>query len=230
LKYFFSSALLAFCILILMTANSSGKLIPGPGGIIVFWILIFYLGVIEGGQNALVGLQPLDPQIYQSAPHSFTLRAINLTTQHQGALQKFLMGRQLITVIVIFALNGVGGIHEGCTTLFQLPSFLSALFCSSGLAIILVTILLGQVTTQILSTRYMIDFINNFLFLFTVYLSIAIECSGILHMVHFVSDMTSYLTRPSLASSSSSNSEPNQNLLKVILYWGRVLLSFLCLG
>jgi hypothetical protein len=204
--------------------------------VILFWILILYLGIIEGGQNALVGLQPLDPQIYQSATHSFTLRAINLTTQRKGALQQFLMGRQLITVIVIFALNGVGGIHEGCTTLFQLPSPLSALFCSSGLAIILVTILLGQVTTQILSTRYMIDFINNIFFLFTVYLSVAIECSGILHMVHFVSDTISYFTRsasapaPTAVSSNASESHQSPTRLEGILYWSRVLISFLSLG
>jgi hypothetical protein len=250
-----SGALLVFCIIILMTGNQNGKLIAGPGAVIIFWLLILYLGCLEGGQNAIVGLQPLVPHLYQTT-HPLTARIIRLTQggsssetdttavptltvipspgdddESSGKLEKFLMGRQLITVIVIFGLNGVGAIHEGCSTLFALPTPVTAIFCSSGVALIIITILLGQVTGQIISTRYMLDYLNNSLVLVTVYASIAIEISGLLHAVHFVSGAIELLIGGATPNSSSSSSpSKGRDLQSEILYWGRVGFSFLCLG
>jgi len=127
-------------------------------------------------------------------------------------------------VIVVFALNGVGGIHEGCSTLIPLPSVLAAIFCSSNIALIIVTILLGQVSCQIVSTRYMLDFINNIFFTMTVYLSLGIETSGILHTVHFASGSFQYL------SNATKTEGKEFDIVSQILYWGRVLVSFLFLG
>jgi hypothetical protein len=255
LKTLCSGALLGFCLLILMTGNQNGKLITGPGGVIVFWLLILFLGCLEGGQNAIVGLQPLDPDLYVLS-HPTAAHIIRLT-QHRplatasasgsragsdnesgsGSLERYLMGRQLMTVIVIFGINGVGAIHEGCSTLLSLPSPLAAIFCSSGVALIIVTILLGQVTGQIISTRYMLDFINNSIALVTVYASIAIELSGLLHAVHCVSGTIELFIEESPAGDPSSSSlgccccpDKGRDLQSKILHWGRVVFSFFCLG
>lgn len=222
-QYLISFLLLIFCIIIVMTGTQKGKLIEGPGGIVLFWVLICYLGCIEGGQNALVGLQHHDPSACEKT-HRHTALTTKLIHLNSGYLEKFIIGRQLITVIVVFALNGVGGIHEGCSTLIPLPSALAAIFCSSNIALIIVTILLGQVSCQIVSTRYMLDFINNIFFTFTVYLSLLIETSGILHTVHFASGLFESL------SNVTKNETKEVDLVTRILYWGRVAVSFLFLG
>mmetsp|Transcript_12335 Transcript_12335/g.12742 ORF Transcript_12335/g.12742 Transcript_12335/m.12742 type:complete len:552 (+) Transcript_12335:71-1726(+) len=222
IKYIGSGILLGYCVAIVMTGNQEGKAVKGAGGIVLFWIFICYLSCIEGGQNALVGLQPIDPTTYEKT-HKITALSTKLTRQ-PGYLEKFVMGRQLLTVIVVFAINSVGSISTGCSTAFNTSPAISEIFCGSGLALIFVTILLGQVTSQVITATCMLDFINNYIFAATTYVSVGIEFSGILHAVHFVSDVFQAI------SGQKREDEVPFTLLDHVLYWGRVLVSFLFLG
>lgn len=221
-KYIGSGILLGYCVAIVMTGTQDGKAVKGPGGIVLFWIFICYLSCIEGGQNALVGLQPIDPSGYEKT-HPITAYSTRLTRQ-PGYLEKFVMGRQLITVIVVFAINSVGSISTGCSTEFNTSKLVAQIFCGSGLALIFVTILLGQVTSQVITATCMLDFINNYFFALTSYISVGIEFSGILHSVHFVSDVFQYL------SGKKPENEVTYTLVDHVFYWGRVAVSFLFLG
>ena len=62
----------------------------------------------------------------------------------------------------------------------------AVVFLSTGLALILTTISLGQLMAQVNAATCMLDFINNYFMLFTVYVSLAIETSGLLHSVYLV--------------------------------------------
>lgn len=222
IKYIGSGILLGYCVAIVMTGNQEGKAVKGAGGIVLFWIFICYLSCIEGGQNALVGLQPIDPTTYEKT-HKITALSTKLTRQ-PGYLEKFVMGRQLLTVIVVFAINSVGSIHSGCSTEFNTSPAISEIFCGSGLALIFVTILLGQVTSQVITATCMLDFINNYIFAATTFFSVGIEFSGILHSVHFVSDVFQAI------SGQKREDSITYTLLDHVLYWGRVAVSFLFLG
>lgn len=224
-QYFYSSLLLIFSVALLMSSMAQA---PGHGhlfgiiSILIFWILIMYLGCLEGGQNALVGLQTAPPSRYRKS-HPCTAKAVEITS-HGNNLQRFLMGRQLLIIFLIFGVTSVGNISDQCSLLVPLPWILSYLFCKLGLALILVTILLGQVTCQILSTKYMREFINNRIFLLTVYLALGIECSGVLHVIHFSSGVFDHIT-----GSSGCNNDIVTPIFH-ILHWSRVILSFICLG
>jgi hypothetical protein len=214
---------------IVMTGDSTGKPLSGAPAIVIIWILLAYLACIEGGQNALVGLQSQDPETYKKS-HPITYMSTTIARK-PGFLEKFIIGRQLITVVVVFAINQMGTIHENCSTAFGTSRIVSVIFCQSGVALIIMTILLGQVSCQVVSALCMLDFINNFFFLVTTYLSIAIEYSGLLHTVHLVS----WLFERFLSSAEGGQSdapEPTfwEKAIEQMLFWGRVLGSLLCLG
>ena len=48
------------------------------------------------------------------------------------------------------------------------------------------TIMIGQLTAQVNAANCMLDFINSYFMLFTNYVSLAIEFSGLLHSVYLV--------------------------------------------
>jgi len=64
IKFLYSSALLVFAIVLVMaaiftkqTTATAEMNVPAVVAFLVFWFLIVWLGVMEGGQGALVGLQ-----------------------------------------------------------------------------------------------------------------------------------------------------------------------------
>jgi hypothetical protein len=66
----------------------------------------------------------------------------------------------------------------------------------------------------------MLDYVNNYFMLFTTYVSLAIECSGLLHAVYLVQIFFSKITGKPIESN-----EPPRNALRNVIFWGRVVLS-----
>lgn len=69
-KYLYSFALLTFSVVIVMaavfekqTTATANMDFPPVAACLVFWFLIIWLGVMEGGQGALVGLQMVDKSV-----------------------------------------------------------------------------------------------------------------------------------------------------------------------
>jgi hypothetical protein len=90
---------------------------------------------------------------------------------------------------------------------------------------ILITIILGQLTAQINAANCMLDFTNAWFMLFTTYLSLAFEASGILHSVYLVQRFFSKITGKPIDSN-----EPPRSAVQNILFWVRVLFSLVVLG
>ena len=170
----------------------------------LFWFLIFWLAMMEGGQGCLVGLQPIDPQLYQDThPRSYR----NTQLAHQGDnMERFIVGRQFLVVLVMFVSNVLvtsgpaneeqDGSGSGSSSsisaaasafLDALPDPIVSIFLSSGVALMLIAIMLGQLTAQINAADCMLDFINNYFMVYLVtFTSLAIEYSGLLHCVYLV--------------------------------------------
>ena len=144
-------------------------------------LLIVWLGLLEGGQGSLVGLQPVSPQHYQ-ASHPIAAQSTKLA--HAGDnLNRFIVGRQFLVVLVVYALNLAttsveGAIIPGCN-----PMAVQALL-SSGLASMFITVILGQLSAEVNATNCMLDFINNTAVYSTTVLCLAMEASGLLHAVY----------------------------------------------
>eukprot|EP01083_Nonionella_stella_P243538 848518_1 len=130
--------------LAMFTNQTTGTAIRGvPPGIAcaIFWCSILWLAMMEGGQGALVGLQPLDRNLYsESHPRAAKCTAI----AHDGDnMERFIVGRQFLVIFVIFAINTMANGIEGASVL-GLPDIVCKIFLSEGLAVIAITIIIGQ--------------------------------------------------------------------------------------
>jgi hypothetical protein len=181
-KYLYSMGLLIFSVFLVMAAifaeqtkaTSDMGLHPAIA-FFVFWFLILWLAMMEGGQGDLVGLQPIDKELYKET-HPVTYK--NTILAHKGDnMERFIVGRQFLVVLVVFVTNMMSSSIADIDVL-GLPEGIQTVFYGSGVALILVTIMLGQLTAQVNAANCMLDFINNYFMLyFVTYVSLAIEMS-----------------------------------------------------
>ena len=139
--------------------------IPPGGAFVLFWFLIIWLAMMEGGQGALVGLQPVDKSLYATT-HPRTLK--NTKLSHKGDnMERFIIGRQFLVVLVIFIINICGSAREEGVDPLGLPKIVNAIFIDNGLAMVITTIVIGQLTAQVNAAVCLLDdFINNYFMLF----------------------------------------------------------------
>eukprot|EP00578_Thalassiosira_sp_NH16_P020619 CAMPEP_0181098094 /NCGR_PEP_ID=MMETSP1071-20121207/11932_1 /TAXON_ID=35127 /ORGANISM="Thalassiosira sp., Strain NH16" /LENGTH=522 /DNA_ID=CAMNT_0023180645 /DNA_START=156 /DNA_END=1724 /DNA_ORIENTATION=- len=196
---------------------------------IAFILLIVWLAVMEGGQGCLVGLAGVPKSKYKRT-HPLTWKICRIV--HRGGhLERFIVGRQFLVVVVIFLMNMMGEAKTGANPL-NLPKWINDIFLGNSLAIIITTIDVGQLPAQVNAAVAMLDFIQNYIMLATVYVSLAIELSGLLHCVYLVQFL---FNRLAFASGSTedvdtANKQPQQTTLQMAAFWARVLLSLIILG
>ena len=150
---------------------------------ITIWVCTIWLTMIEGSQASIVGLQNIDRETYKlSHPYSYKCSAI----AHKGDnLKRYLLGRQFMVVLVVFAINNAG--HPlADAELWGLPSIVKTIFLSSGLAMIFFTVMIGQLSSEVNASLCMLDYINNVFAVMTVYVALALEFSGILHGAYLI--------------------------------------------
>jgi hypothetical protein len=229
-KYTYSMLLLIFSVTIVMaaifskqTVATSEKGIHPVLAFFIFWFLIYWLGVMEGGQGCLVGLQHIDKTLYAES-HPTTLK--NTTIAHQGDnMERFIVGRQFLVVLVVFVSSFLSSSFPDAEVLGLSDEFRS-IFLSSGFALIFVTITIGQLVFQINAANCMLDFINHcFMLYFVTNVSLAIEFSGLLHSVYLAQIIFAKFTGKSVDSQ-----EPSRGKCLAVFFWCRVILSTLILG
>jgi len=229
LKFSYSTILLVACVVVVHAAVFTEQTIATRDlnihpavAFFIFWFLIVWLAMMEGGQGALVGLQSIDKQKYAET-HPRTL--LNASIVHKGDnMERFIIGRQYLNVLVITVINLMGSSIEGASVL-GLPQWVDNIFLATGVGMILTTIVVGQLAAQINSANCMLDFINNYFMLFTTYVSLAIEYSGLLHCVYLVQIVFYKISGKPM----ESNESPRSALQKGF-FWGRVLMSLVILG
>ncbi|KAG7338439.1 silicon transporter [Nitzschia inconspicua] len=228
-KYLYSLALLIFCVVQVMGAiftqqtTSTANGFPAIGAFFIFWFLIFWLAMMEGGQGALVGLQPIDRQLYkESHPRAYKISGI----VHRGDnMERLIVGRQFLVVLVVFVSQLMSSAVPNIE-LWGISKEATEVFLNSGVALMVVTIVLGQLTAQINAANCMLDFINNYFMLYIVtYFSLAIEYSGMLHSVYLVQMFFS-----KYAGKDEEKEQPPMNLLQRFFFWMRVVFSLSLLG
>jgi silicon transporter len=229
-KYLYSMVLLIFSVFLVMaaifteqTVGTKDKGLHPVLAFFIFWFLIILLAMMEGGQGCLVGLQPIEKALYaESHPRSLK----NTTLAHKGDnMERFIVGRQFLVVLVVFVLNLMSSAADDVDVL-GLSSVIQDVFLSSGVALILVTIMLGQLLAQVNAANCMLDFINNYFMLyFVTYVSLAIEASGLLHSVYVVQIFFSKIT-----GSAIESKEPPHRGIQNAFFWGRVAFSVFILS
>ena len=184
---------------------------------IMIWGAIIWLSMVEGGQGSLVGLAPVNRRLYEkSHPISHKITSV----AHVGDnLDRYLLGRQFMVVMIVFVINMAGGPLEGAE-LWGLPKVVTDAFLGSGLAMILLTAMVGQLNSQVNASLCMLDYINNYFAVLTFWVAMAIEFSGLLHASYVVQMLVSWMAGQKV----QSNEEP-RNLLQNAFFWARCTLS-----
>jgi len=90
---------------------------------------------------------------------------------------------------------------------------------------ILMLAMIGQLSAQVNASHCMLDFINSYVALATLYVALAIEFSGILHSAYLIRWMVEKLARRPATSTGKSSSG-----LQRFLFAGRIVLSLCILG
>jgi hypothetical protein len=124
-----------------------------------------------------------------------------------------------MVVLTVFSVNMSGG-PLGDAKLWGFPSWLTGIFLQSGLAMILFTCNVGQLNTQVNASLCMLDYINTYFGLFTLYVAMAIEFSGLLH--------ASYLVQMAVAALAGKRIESNEDprsIVQNLFFYGRCFAS-----
>merc|ERR1719188_2785323 len=76
----------------------------------IFWPALYWLSMVEGGQASLVGLPPVDMQLYQKS-HPKTYDIMKVVNKGDN-LDRYLMGRQFLVLALVFLENLAGGVMD----------------------------------------------------------------------------------------------------------------------
>jgi len=173
--------------------------------------------MVEGGQASLVGLAPINFDLYKDT-HPITY--ISTKVCHVGDnLDRYLMGRQFMVIFIAFCIN-MSGAPLADSELWGLPKWIIDIFLVTGFAMILLTAMIGQLATQVNASHCMLDYINTYFAVFTFYTAMAIEFSGLMHVSYFIQMVVGWL-----AGKPIESNEPPKTGVQLIFFWSRVLIS-----
>ena len=143
-------------------------------------------------------------------------------------LERFIIGRQFLVVLVVFILNTLSSSPPG-TTLFGgatdnnppvlLLDILTTIFLTNGVAAILITIVLGQLMSQIVSANCMLDFMNQRVVVRLVtQASLLVESSGLCHAVYLFQRACGKLQQQQnpLSTPTSTNDDRQREVASVV--------------
>jgi hypothetical protein len=177
--------------------------------LVFFWASMAWLAILEGGLNAMVGLQPIDKSLYKD-----THRKAYLCTKasHKGEnIERFIVGRQYLDLTIVFTTSFMVTAIDNAQVL-GLPPIVNDIFLGSDLGIILLTIVFGQLVSVINCTHNMLDYINNWTMVASTYLALLVESTGILHAVYLVQIIFTKLANHNLKKKEAK--KINKKILK----------------
>lgn len=163
-KYSYSSALLVFSIVLIignmfkLQTRLASQTHPAVA-LVLMLIAIVWLTMVEGGQGALVGLGPVDSELYRES-HPMSHRCVQLVYRGDN-LNRYLLGRQFMVILIVFIVELCGATHGHngeAVALWGLPSWIITIFLTSGAAMILFTCMVGQLNSEIIGCHYMLDY------------------------------------------------------------------------
>jgi hypothetical protein len=134
------------------------------------------------------------------------------------------MGRQFLVLALVFVENLCGDPIEGAQVL-GMPDAVLAVFLGSGIALFFMTSMFAKISAQVNASRCMLDYVNNWFAVFTLYVSMIIEVSGLLHVCYIVQMFFGWAAGSPIVSKDAPPTKVQR-----FLFWIRVLISTAILG
>jgi len=200
IRFVFSFALLVFsgvvtCYAIVEQKTNMWKGVPGWASMIIFLLVLFLLGVMEGLQIALVELKRQEPESYKNShPVAYKLGQMAMKGDN---VERFLMGRQVFVVCLVFFAAKLTTIHGNSESgfLFYVPDWVQALFLETGLLACVVVVIIAQLMPQIVASLYPTQFLQLIVMKPAYYACIVLETTGITHFCWVLSWIMSRVLR-----------------------------------
>jgi len=221
-KEIYSTCLLIFCSIIVLTVifqeNSTLSQFNAWVAFFIFFISLYWLSMVEGGQASLVGLPPVDSELYhESHP---TTHKIMTVINTGDTIDRYLMGRQFMVLALVFVENLCAHAKDPEMSILGMPIIINKIFLSTGLAVFFMTAMIGKISAQVNASRCMLDYVNNYFAYFTMQFARAVEVSGLLHCCYPVQMFFAKAAGQPLVSKEAPRSQ-----VQNIFFWGRVLIS-----
>jgi len=125
--------------------------------IVLLCVAIAWLFMVEGGQASMVGLPPVEAELYKDS-HPITYKICSIA--HKGNnLDRYLIGRQFMVLLIVFTTNQCGAALRNADAFDHSHWFLD-IFLSSGITMILMLACLGQLMGQVNASHCMLDFVD----------------------------------------------------------------------
>lgn len=184
---------------------------------ICLWTATIWLSFVEGGQASLVGLAPVNRELYKDS-HPIAYKC-GLMAHVGDALDRYLLGRQFMVVFIVFTINISGG-PVADAELWGLPDAIITIFMGTGLAMILFTTMVGQLNSQVNASHCMLDYLNSTANYFTLCCCMAVEFSGLVHASYIIQILVAAAAGQEIESNEAPKT-PVQNLF----FFSRCLMS-----
>jgi len=220
----YSTALLILCTVIIMDSvfARNTKFAEDYNPWVAFFALwggLAWLSMVEGGQASLVGLPPVDMTLYEKS-HPITHGIMKIVNKGDN-LDRYLMGRQFLVLALVFLENNAGDPHDKERLILGvLPYWINQSLIQTGLAIFFMTAMIGKISAQVNASRCMLEYVNSYIATFTLYVSMFIELSGLLHCCYLAQILFAQAAGQPLVSK-----EEPRNAISSLFFWLRVLAS-----
>ena len=199
IRFILSSLLLIFSIIVTSYAiverkTLFWKIVPGWAGLLIFIVDLIILGIVEGLQIALVELKRQHPESYKkSHPAAYKLGQISSKGEN---VERFLMGRQVFVVLLVFFAAKLTTIHlaPGENFLFPAPYWFRAVFLETGILACIVVVIIAQLMPQIVAAKYPVHFLQFLIMRPAYYVCIFVETTGLTHACWLLSSFMEYLS------------------------------------
>jgi len=226
IRYVGSFALFVFSTVVTFYAileqkTSFWKVVPGWASLLIFLLVLFLIGVMEGIQIALVELKLQDPATYK-ATHPKAYRLGQIAARGDN-IERFLMGRQVFVVCLVFFAAKLTTIHGRSPDgfLFPVPEVVQTLLLETGLLACVVVVIVAQLTPQIIASVYPVEFMQTMVGLPAYYACIALEATGITHFTWILADLACRAcglnpARRSVEENNNQNGEKDKSMKDVV--------------
>jgi len=236
-SYVWGTALLIFATVV--TFYSVGKAWNNPpwiadhdesrgaraGEAILLVLMLTWIGLLEGCQISIVGLQGVDMEKYKNEyPRAYECCKV----VHAGPnVERFLVGRQFLLLFNGFLASRVAGAGPAAPDRFNLDGWeweynASQIFYSNSVLLMILIVAAAQLPTQLLAEDKMIGFFNlPFAPMYTiVYPCLFVESVGFTHSAYLLKDVLCWI-----GGIDQSEADPKKAMTKDWKYYAKCCLS-----
>jgi len=183
-RVFMSLAVLGFAFAVTLSALFNGQTtmydgVPEAVSVILLFVLMCFVGMMEGMQIALFAVVNMPEEEIKNAPLAAKSCELIFTGSN---LQAFLIGRQICVTCCMFIVARITScnvdVDAGEKTIFGVSTGIQNFF-NTGLLGAIITTIVGSLAWRIIASSFPVAFLSNPLIYVTIQLCLVLEASGV---------------------------------------------------